>query len=331
MRVPILQLVGFGSFAWLLLSAGTTLATGSEAMEAKLDAGTGQILITDAGKPVLRYNYRSVEPGDRLNQIRPENLKYARARSDYIHPLYGLDGQELTLDWPVDHPHHRGIYWAWPEVDCQGERGDLHALQRVYARPTEACRLQGGAGFAQIEATNLWWWEDKQPIVREQVLIRAFREGPSGRNVDLEFHFSALQDNVAIARRGTELYGGLNIRLASVKDQQIFIPAEAVETKAAKAWATLSGQFLGSASLAALTILQSRTNPDYPGDWVKYPELNWVQPTFPAAKSRFSLRKDQPLVLRYRLWIQAGGPPTAAVAEEAWRRYDAETTSAPTQ
>jgi hypothetical protein len=33
--------------------------------------------------------------------------KYARA--NYIHPLYGLDGEILTEDFPADHLHHRGL------------------------------------------------------------------------------------------------------------------------------------------------------------------------------------------------------------------------------
>jgi AcrR family transcriptional regulator len=34
-------------------------------------------------------------------------------RSCYIHPLYGLDGEVMTEDFPVDHRHHRGVFWAW--------------------------------------------------------------------------------------------------------------------------------------------------------------------------------------------------------------------------
>ena len=104
-------------------------------MQAARDLASGQIDITDSGKPVLRYNYKTVEPGEMLNKVTPGNLIYTRARSDYIHPLYGLDGEVLTRDWSIDHPHHRGIYWAWPEVDFGTNRGDLHALQKVFARP----------------------------------------------------------------------------------------------------------------------------------------------------------------------------------------------------
>ena len=61
---------------------------------------------------------------------------YAVPRSNYIHPVYGLSGEMLTRDWSKDHPHHRGIYWAWPEVEFGKKLGDLHALQIVFARPT---------------------------------------------------------------------------------------------------------------------------------------------------------------------------------------------------
>jgi hypothetical protein len=36
---------------------------------------------------------------------------------------------------------------------------------------------------------------------------------------------------------------------------------------------------------------------------VEYPELNWFQPTFPAADNRFELEKDKTLTLRFRIWI----------------------------
>jgi hypothetical protein len=29
-----------------------------------------------------------------------------------------LEGEMLTRDWPEGgHPHHRAIFWAWPEVE----------------------------------------------------------------------------------------------------------------------------------------------------------------------------------------------------------------------
>ena len=299
-----------------LLLAGMAVPAAALAatMDVQKDKTTGQYMIREGGKPVLRYNYQAIAPGDLLAKIQEANLKYARARSDYIHPLYGLNGEELTLDWPVDHPHHRGIYWAWPEVDYRGQRGDLHALQRVFARPTGQCTTQDGPDCARIEAENLWRWEDQEPIVRELAVICAWRSAPVGRFIDLEFHFTALKDEVALARRETKLYGGLNIRLAPVKEQEIRFVNDSPGATPGRAWGELSGIFSG-AGVTGLAVFQSPSNPDYPGDWIQYPEINWLQPTFPAAGTRYVLKLGQPLILKFRLWIHAGKASESGLAE----------------
>jgi len=269
----------------------------------------------------LRYNYQTVQPGDDVTQVRPENRKYAQPRSDYIHPLYGLDGQTLTKDWSVDHPHHRGIYWAWPEVTYRGELGDLHALQRVFARPTGRCGLQSGPLFAEVDAENVWLWEDRQPIVTERAIIRVYRASPEGRCIDLELRFQALGEDVAIARRGTDEYGGLNLRLAAVQKQEITFHTDPAGCAKRQAWGDLSGLFDSNGTAAGLTVLQNPANFDYPGDWVQFPELNWFQPTFPAAGSRYVLKKDQPLVVQFRLWVHRGGKPGEQLLADRWNAY----------
>ncbi len=299
-------------------------------MRAARDATSGQMALTDGGQPVLRYNYQTIEPGAVLDKISADNRIYARARSDYIHPLYGLHGEVLTRDWSVDHPHHRGIYWAWPEVDFGQERGDLHALQKVFARPTGKVKFQSGPVFAQIEAENQWLWDDREPIVRELALIRAYRATPQGRVVDLTFQFTALKDGVTIARRGTDKYGGLNVRLETPKAQAISVftgPSNAVPRRA---WSDLSGQFPGHDAASGLTVLQHAQNPDYPGDWVQYPELSWCQPTFPASGKRFALQPAKPLVLRYRLWIHAGARPEEEFLAKLWDGLHSATAVQPT-
>ncbi len=283
-------------------------------------APAGPWEIVEGDRPVLRYNYQTVAVPDSVKpRIAPGNQKYAVPRSDYIHPLYGLHGEVLTDDWVPDHPHHRGIYWAWPEVDWQGGapgtpgHGDLHALQEVFARPTGKIESSQGADFAQIEAENEWHFGGGPAIVRETAILRAWRQSDVGRAIDLEFHFSALGADVQIARRGQSHYGGLNIRLAPVVDQKITTFTDPPTAQPRIAWAQRSGTRPGHPLAGrgnpggrwptALTILQSSANPDYPGDWVQYPVISWIQPTFPASGTRYTLRKDRPLVLRYRLWI----------------------------
>jgi len=293
----------------------------------KQDAEGGRFDITEAGKPVLRYSYATIEPGDLLEKVAPDNRKYARARSDYIHPLFGFDGEPLTLDWPIDHPHHRGIYWAWPEVDWRGQRGDLHALQFVFARPTGTCTATSGPVFAQIKAENVWKWEDKDSLVHERAIIRAYRATGYHRLIDLEFQFTSLNEPVLLARRGTEKYGGLNIRLAKVLEQEIAFYTDTTNGSPRMAWAELNGRFGEAGRTTGLVVFQHNTNPDYPGDWVKFPEIDWFQPTFPASGTRYELKKGEPLVLRFRLWLHRGPIADESLCAAHWLAYHSQLAS----
>lgn len=301
------------------LKEGRTAAP--KTMVAHEDETSGQLEITESGQPVLRYVYQTNEPGNVLEAIHPNNQKYARARSNYIHPLYGPDGDVLTKDWAVDHPHHRGIYWAWPETSYREENGDLHALQRVFARPTGHYRLTQGPVYAQIEAENQWLWDDEEAIVREKAIFRAYALGPEGRCIDLKFIFTALNDGVTIARRGTDQYGGLNIRLAETTQQEILFHTDPVQATPRIAWADFLGVFGEGRSQTAFAVLQRQSNPEHPGEWVKYPDIQWFQPTFPTAGTRYELKKGQPLTLQYRFWIRSGGRAAESIYADQWRAY----------
>lgn len=61
------------------------------------------ILVTESGSKVLYYQRAALS----------KDGKFARA--NYVHPLFGLDGSILTEDFPADHPHHRGVFWAWQQ------------------------------------------------------------------------------------------------------------------------------------------------------------------------------------------------------------------------
>ncbi len=150
-----------------LLAARATLADDFAITE---EVATGRYTVMDGVKPVLVYNFSTVPvPVGVTGQ-------YAVARSDYIHPLYGPDGEVLTKDYSPEHPHHRGLYWAWPEVTWKGEKRDLHALQGVFARPVRIVRKDVTNGCAVLAAENVWKWGDAEPIVRELATITVSQE-----------------------------------------------------------------------------------------------------------------------------------------------------------
>ncbi len=270
--------------------------------------------------PAFTYLGEKVNPpAGYMEQIAEGNRKYAVPRSGYIHPLSGLDGEDLTLDWSHDHPHHRGIYWAWPEVKYGDQVGDLHALQRVFSRPLGRPMSVRRGDHVGIKAVNQWMWEDQTPIVRETAEVTLLLgDGLFGKTVDLDLSFKALEDGVSLARRGTNTYGGLNVRLAPVKDLQLSNSPRHDSTQ--PAWSAASGVWQGGSRLTTLAILEHPDNPEHPADIVTYPELPWFQPTFPQAGERFELKKGETLRLRYRFVVMPGGIDPVVLGD-AWRTY----------
>jgi hypothetical protein len=73
-----------------------------------------------------------------------------------------------------------------------------------------------------------------------------------------------------------------------------------------------------------MMVFQNHRNPDYPGDWVQYPELSWCQPTFPASGTRYPLIPGKPLVLTYRLLVHSGSQPDKDFSEKLWDVFNSE-------
>ena len=126
-----------------------------------------------------------------------------------------------------------------------------------------------------------------------------------------------------LARRGTEHYGGLNIRTTGKQEQEIVSHTDPVQSSPCLAWAELSAKFSDAPQTSGLVVLQHCSNPDYPGEWVKYAELNWFQPTFPAHGTRYELKPGEPLLLRYRLWIHRGAKADEASSSAECRAFHA--------
>ena len=284
----------------------------------------GQWLISENGKPVVQYNYTTVPLPEGYLERLQHGQQYAVARSDYIHPLFDLDGEPITMDWAMDHAHHRGIYWAWPEVGYKGELGDLHALQHVFARPTGNIKATKEKDKAILMAENVWKWKDVEPIVHETTTIIVYPLDKRGRKIDLEFRFKGLVDEITLARRGTEHYGGLNIRMQPRAEQIIGTSKNDSEVSQAQAaWVFASWKSSKSEGRTEFTVFEKADNPDYPGQLIQFPEINWFQPTFPKTKTRYLLKKDETLTLRYRLWIHTDGFDDAA-RENAWKAFQDE-------
>lgn len=269
-------------------------------MTIRVDKATQRYTIVDGEKPVLTYNFGTMPV--------PEGVggKYAVARSNYVHPLYGPNGEVLTKDFSPDHPHHRGIYWAWPEVTYKGEKRDIHALQGVFARPVKMVSQKAGGDSAELIAENVWKWGDQEPIVKEITTILVGREQGGVRPIDFHFSFEALVAGVTLARRGQKAYGGFNLRFSPRQDLKIVKHTVPSGVPYPTVWAEAVGVPPEGKEPVGVFLLQSPSNPEYPGDWVEYANLPWLQPTFPTAGTAYALDPKTPLELSFRVVVRHG-------------------------
>jgi hypothetical protein len=59
-------------------------------------------------------------------------------------------------------------------VVWNGQTGDLHALQKVFARPTQPATWRITPDYTEIKGTSLWLWGDKTPELTNLARLSLF-------------------------------------------------------------------------------------------------------------------------------------------------------------
>lgn len=310
---------------WFYLMAAGAVVAGC-AFSAKtpftFEQDETRLQLREDGRPVLVFNYgQRKPPADGI------------PREGYIHPLYAPDGGVLTDDFPADHPHHRGVFFAWPEMTILGRQVDGWHLKGI--RPSfEAWgprRLTPEA--ASFEVRNLWrlWNDADTATVREHLRYTVHAADDTGRVIDVHATFTNLTDEPVILR-GKEpgAYGGFNVRIDGVRpDVRITTARGAVERNAdfvdpPSLWADHSSRTAEGRPYSGVAIFQHPGNPDYPvRSWTLRP-YGFLGAAWPGPNIR-AIAPGGSLDLRYRLYIHRGDVEEAGVAER-FERYMREAT-----
>ena len=128
----------------------------------------------EGDRPILVYNH-----GARSKKGDPA----PKPHSCYIHPIYGLDGEVLTDDFPADHLHHRGLFWAWPHVTVDGRHHDLWMQNGIEPRFDRWGVRQTEQKQALLGVEN-GWYAGGRKVMSEQLLLSRpsrRRQGPCDR------------------------------------------------------------------------------------------------------------------------------------------------------
>ena len=296
--------------AFCILFAATAVA------DFALNDENGKLTITENGKPVLVYNYAVVAPPDARI---PKNF----GRECYIHPLFGPEGDVMTQDFPSDHYHHRGVFWAWPECKVGDRHLDVWALLDARPHHEEWVTREAGADKAVVAVKDFWAFDDApdKAIVKEEVAFTVLPADDKGRAIDFDLKFTNVSDQVVsfLGAKGKG-YGGFCFRPDAARRPLTFTSIEGRRKANEDAlslptpWAdvTLSPDAKGVVSGAA--IFQDPKNPGYPHPGWIFRHYGFLGVSWPHEQTHV-LNPGESFELRYRLYVHRGNAEEAKVAD----------------
>lgn len=267
------------------------------------------------------FNFEGSEQGIRLlengqpvffYQRMPKSLDGQYVCNNYLHPLYSLNGDTLTEEFPSDHPYHRGIFWAWHQIYRNGESiGDGWTMKNI---EQEVADIQTDAEnhAAQLRVHILWkspLFDGGKPFINEHTAIKVYPLRNGLRMIDFTIALKALVPGIEIGGSDDEKgYGGLCARLKLPEDITFTSAGGPVVPRTlqinAGAWMDFSGSFSGVAA-SGVSILCHPETPNYPAPWILRSKKSMQNIVFPG-RNQIEIPVDKPLTLFYRLIINNG-------------------------
>ena len=273
-------------------------------------------LITEGDQKVLFY------------QRAPKSLDGKYSRSKSIHPLFDLDGKVLTEDFPQDHFHHRGVFWAWHQL-LIGEKkvGDAWGCKNFSTDVVAFETSAPASGTIRLTATVLWkspLWLDaagkEKPFVRETTTIVVHSATASTRAIDFHIHLVPLEAGFRIGGSDDDKgYGGFSQRIRFPRNLQftgqngVVKPKNSAED--AGPWIDFSGKFGDNDDITGLAILSHPSLSEFPPKWILRNKGSMQNAAYPG-RVPVLIPKDNPLDLRYRLVIHKGDGQQAGIARQ---------------
>jgi hypothetical protein len=287
---------------FILAAVGTTAAVAASPFEFRA-VSPESLQLTENGKPVFVYNHGGIlAPGY------PETMR----RSTYLHPVYAPDGTLLTDDFNKDHPHHRGIFWAWEVITFDGKTGDAWTVKGIRHKFVRWKTRETAGPAARLEVENGWYTGERK-FVKEDVEILAHPVADNRRVLDFTLRFEATDKPVIIvgtpdSRKG---YGGFAFRTAPrdggatntvIRTEEGVSPRDGILAR--HRWAEIVGTFQGKKE--AVRIEDAASNPGYPTNgWLMRHSFALLNVSYPGLEP-ITLQPGKPLVLKYRVILSSG-------------------------
>ncbi len=249
--------------------------------------------ISEAGKKVCAY------------QKVPDSRKFGR--SHYFHPVYDLSGNVLTADFPSDHLHHHGIWWAWHQIRQNGKQiSDGWDIKNIHWDVNELHHKPLPSGKLLLTMNVDWLTNDQKLIIKENSTALFHPSEKHYRVIDFDI---ALSSDGAVEIGGADNekgYGGFSIRLKQPKNLEFSDRNGKVkpENTAVNAGAWMNLTWPSGIIKSGVVIMCRDTKPDRTAPWILRSSKSMQNPVFPGRQC-VPVPKEG-LNLKYRIVIHDG-------------------------
>ncbi len=258
------------------------------------------IALLEDGEKIFYYQKTSKSAGGKF------------VRANYMHPLYGLHGEVLTEDFPADHLHHRGVFWAWHQLYIEGQQVGDGWICEDLAWEVQKIKTNIGLGHASL-TTKVWWMGKKsggkeaEKLMREETTI-SYQPIEGGRWIDFDISLTALHRGTAIGgSEDKKGYSGFSARTVLPEDVTFRSHTGEItpQTTALDAggWVDILANFdTVDQQRSGITIMNHPSNPQPFAGWILRSKKSMQNAAFPG-REPFAIRKGKTIHLRYRILI----------------------------
>jgi len=248
-------------------------------------------------------------------QEKTKSLNGEYPRANYIHPLYGLNGEVLTEDFPEDHLHHRGIFWAWHQVYIKDQRvGDGWECKGITWDVTHV-ETHASMDSAWMIAQVIWKGslpesstDSLTDLIHEKTVISCYRRSEDQLEIRFDIRLKALYDGSMLGgSEDIKGYSGFSIRTRLPEDLAFYsaggrvTPLEtAIE---AGGWIDMEGTFDPDAQRqTSLTLMCDPDDPNPFHGWILRDKGSMQNAAFPGT-TPVLIPKGEILGMQYEIFL----------------------------
>lgn len=264
------------------------------------------ILITENDIPVLFYRSRS------------DSVPNHPSRNNYIHPLFTFSGDTLTEDFPADHMHHRGVFWAWHQI-WVGDKwmGDSWVYDNFQWEITNI-DIETQDDKALLALNSLWKTPLLKnasgamiPLAEEKVHITVLPADDRARMLLFDLEIVSMVDSLSVGGSGDfKGYGGFSWRVR-LPEHVLFAGTGGIVTPQKNA--VQAGPWINmyerdeQSSVDGLLVISHPDNPGNPDRWILRNKQSMQNAVFPG-RYPLVINEGEGFRLRYCMVVYEGNP-----------------------